>query len=68
MKFFNDSGAMNQLLVVDLFDKGCDCICKWKNLYEFLKVESYTAPPRVVNDYDELENFPHVSSEVSGWV
>jgi hypothetical protein len=65
MKFFNDYGAMNQLLVVDLFDKGCDCICKWKNLYEFLLPGSYAGlPPRLVNDYNELENFPH---EVSYW-
>jgi hypothetical protein len=61
MKFFNDYGAMNQLLVVDLFDKGCDCICKWKNLYEFL----LPGPtPRIVHDYNELKKFPH---EVSYW-
>lgn len=65
MKFFNDHGAMNQLLVVDLFDKGCDCECKWKNLYEFLRTEPlWGTPPRVVDDYNELEKFPH---EVSYW-
>ena len=66
MKFFNDHGAMNQLLVVDLFDKGCDCICKWKNLYEFLLpiAESGQVRPRTVLDYNELEKFPH---EVSWW-
>ena len=66
MKFFNDHGSMNQLLVVDLFDKGCDCICKWKNLYEFLlpAAESGQVRPRTVHDYNELEKFPH---EVSYW-
>lgn len=55
MKFFNDRGALNQLLVVNLFDKGCDCACKWKNLYGFLR----PPPPKVLNA-DILGAFPHV--------
>ena len=63
MQFFNDHGAMNQLLVVDLFDKGCDCTCKWKNLYEFLHPGPMTPPhPRIVDNYSELGAFPHVAT------
>ena len=63
MKFFNDQGAINQLLVIDLFDESCDCSCKWKNLYEFMR-EPYSPPPRVVYNYNDLDKFPHV---VSWW-
>ncbi len=52
LRHFNRQGALNQLLVVDLFDETCDCSCKWKNLYEFLGV----IPGK------KLGPFPHVIS------
>ena len=52
LRHFNRQGALNQLLVVDLFDESCDCSCKWKNLYEFLGV----IPGK------KLGPFPHVIS------
>ena len=52
LQHFNRQGAMNQLLVVDLFDETCNNSCKWKNLYEFLGV----IPGK------KLGPFPHIIS------
>ena len=57
MKFFNDRGSLNQLLVVDLFDTTCDSSCKWKNLCDFLTLErpeSLPLFPHII-DYWEYE-------------
>ena len=52
LQHFSRQGALNQLLVVDLFDQSCDCSCKWKNLYEFLGVIPHK----------KLGAFPHIIS------
>ena len=54
LKFFSDRGALHNLLVVDLFDNTCDSMCKWKNLYEFLEIDSQISIIKM------LKTYPHV--------
>ena len=66
MKVFNDRGALSQLLVVDLFDVGCDCSCKWKNICDFLGIKSkITLGGRILDRHESLGDFPHLDPFVN---